>query len=226
MNVVIIEDEGLSALFLQEIIKDLHHNVVGVFDNSNTLLPFLKSHQVDLILMDININGPLDGIQTANIVHRQYPDISFVYLTSYKDSETIKSAQAVQPLGYLIKPILESDLEAIMMVVEGYKKSCVRVTPTKIRLEKYSYDIKSKILYRNKEAIYLSKNEKVCIDTLISNIDTYISSEQLIATIWGDEENRVVSLRELVYRLRKKLPNLPLKSTPNVGYILSSSKKI
>ena len=226
MNVVIIEDEGLSALFLQEIIKDLNHNVVGVFDNSNTLFPFLTNHQVDLILMDINIKGPLDGIQTANIAHSQYPDILFVYLTSYKDSETIKSAQEVKPLGYLIKPVLESDLEAIMMVVDGYKKCCGSVTPTEIRLEEYSYDIKSKVLYRDDEAISLSKNEKVCIDTFVSNIDAYISSEQLIAIIWGDEENRVVSLRELVYRLRKKLPNLPLKSTPNVGYILSSSKKI
>lgn len=226
MNVVIIEDEGLSALFLEEVIKDLHHNVVGVFDNSSTLFPFLEKHQVDLILMDININGPLDGIQTANIAHNKYPDISFVYITSYKDSETIKSAQAVKPLGYLIKPILEGDLEAVMMVVDGCKKSSDRVAPTEIKLEKYSYDIESKILNRDNEAIFLSKNEKACIDALVSNIDIYISSEQLISTIWKDEENRLISLRELVYRLRKKLPNLPLKSTPNVGYILSSSKKI
>ncbi|MCX6075554.1 MAG: response regulator [Campylobacterales bacterium] len=72
MNIVIIEDEGLTALFLQEIIKDLHHSVVGIFDNSDALFSFLKNNQVDLIFMDIKINGSLDGIQTANLAHNKY----------------------------------------------------------------------------------------------------------------------------------------------------------
>ncbi len=222
MNIVIIEDEGLTALFLQEIIKDLHHTVVGIFDNGQELLLFLKNNQVDLIFMDININGSLDGIQTANLVHNKYPNISFVYLTSYKDSETIKSAQAVKPLGYLIKPVLESDLEAILMVVDGYKKSYVKDETTEILFEQYSYNTKTKTLYTDNRVIALSKNEILCIDALVRNRNTYISSEQLIATIWKNEENRVDSLRELIYRLRKKLPNLPLHSSPNIGYILTT----
>lgn len=226
MNVVIIEDEGVTALFLQEIIKDLHHNVVGVFDNSTTLFPFLQSNQVDLIFMDININGPYDGVQTASMVHNKYPNISFVFLTSYKDSETIKSAQAVKPLGYLIKPILESDLEAILMVVDGYKKSHLKVESNEIAFGEYNYNIKTKTLYIDNKAVPLSKNESICIHTLVSGKDTYISSEQLMANIWDDEDNRVVSLRELIYRLRKKLPNLPLSSSSNVGYILNSSEKV
>ena len=223
MNVVIVEDEGVTALFIQEVIKDLHHTVVGVFDNANELFTFLKSNQVDLIFMDINIKGPHDGIQTANITHARYPNISFVYLTSYKDSETIRNAQAVKPLGYLIKPIVESDLEAIMMVVDGYKNSYIKVEPTQILFEHYSYDCKTKTLYANNKIITLSKNELLCMDALIHNRNTYISSEQLIATIWKHEQNRLDSLRELIYRLRKKLPNLSLHSSSNIGYILRTS---
>ncbi len=221
MNIVIIEDEGLTALFLEEIIKDLHHAVVGVFDNGRALLSFLKNNQVDLIFMDIN--GSLDGIQTANLAHGKYPDISFVYLTSYKDSETIKNAQAVKPLGYLIKPVVESDLEAILMVVDGYKKSYLKDETTEIPFEQYIYNTKTKTLYTDNRVIALSKNELLCIDALVRNRNTYISSEQLITTIWEHEENRVASLRELIYRLRKKLPNLPLHSGANIGYILSTS---
>ncbi|MFA6192395.1 MAG: response regulator [Sulfurimonas sp.] len=226
MNIVIIEDEGLTALFLQEIIKDLHHTVVGVFDNGQELLSFLKSNQVDLIFMDININGSLDGIQTANLTHSKYPNISFVYLTSYKDSETIKNAQAVKPLGYLIKPVVGSDLEAILMVVDGYKKSCIKDETTEVLFEQFSYNTKTKTLYVDTKMIALSKNELLCIDTLVRNRNTYISSEQLIATIWNNEENRIDSLRELIYRLRKKLPNLPLHSGSNIGYCLNTSQDI
>lgn len=225
MNIVIIEDEGVTALFLQEIIKDLHHNVVAIFDNSSELFLFLKENKVDLIFMDININGSLDGIQTANMVHNKYSDISFVYLTSYKDSETIKSAQAVQPLGYLIKPVLESDLEAVLMVVDGHKNSSQRVEHTQITFGEYCYSTKTKTFSIDNITLTLSKNEYLCIDTLVKSKNMYVSSEQLIASIWENEENRTDSLRELIYRLRKKLPNLPLYSSSNIGYTLSSSKK-
>lgn len=223
MNIMIVEDEGVTALFLREIISDLGHNIVGVFDNSDALLTFLKNSSVELIFMDININGALDGIQTATIVHNKYPDISFVYLTSYKDSQTIKDAQAVKPLGYLIKPVLESDLEAIMMVVEGGKQIYKKSEPLEIIFAEYKYNIKTKTLSTNSEVIPLSKNELTCINTLVLNKNSYISSEQLIATIWREEKDRIVSLRELIYRLRKKLPNLPLHSNSNIGYALSTA---
>lgn len=226
MNIVILEDEGLTALFLKEVITDIDHDVIGVFDSSHDLLPFLKDNKVDLIFMDININGSYDGIQTAYLVQNKYPNISFVFLTSYKDSDTIKSAQAVKPLGYLIKPVLESDIEAVMMVVEGYKKSHVKMEPVEIVCGEYSYNINTKTLYTNNKVITLSKNEAICIQTLVSSRDSYISSEQLVAKIWGEEANRIVSLRELIYRLRKKLPSLPLSSSSNVGYMLSSSKNV
>lgn len=226
MNIVIIEDEGVTALFLKEIISDLGHNVVGLFDNGDALLTFLKNNNVDLIFIDININGALDGIQTATIVHNTYPDISFVYLTSYKDSQTIKEAQVVRPLGYLIKPVLESDLEAIMMVVEGCKHSYKKDESYEILFAEYKYNITTKTLSTNNKVIPLSKNKLICIDTLILNKNNYVSSEQLIAAIWNDDKDRTVSLRELIYRLRKKLPNLPLYSNSNIGYTLSTSKEM
>lgn len=221
MKIVIVEDEGVIALFLQSILQGFGHDVAAVFNNGNSLFTFLKSNSVDLIFMDININGSLDGIQTANTVHGRYPDISFVYLTSYRDSETIKSAQSVRPLGFLIKPVVESDIEAIMMVVEGYKNSSLKLLPEQIIFGEYCYKINS--LYKDDKIIALSKNEAICIKALVKNRNTYISSEQLISTIWENEADRIVSLRELVHRLRKKLPNLPLKSVPNVGYILSTT---
>ena len=220
MNIVIMEDEGIIALFFKEVIEDLNHKVVAVFDNSTALLDFLKSNQVDLIFMDINIRGQLDGIETANIVHDQYQNISIVFLTSYKDSDTIKNAQSVQPLGYLIKPVMESDLEAVLMVVQGYKLQRVATNNAVIHFLDYSYNLNTKTLFKEGVPLLLSYNEKVCLDMLIANKNNYVSTEQLIFTIWNKEENRIDSLRELIYRLRKKLPNLPLKSSSKIGYIL------
>ena len=123
MNIAIVEDEGITALFLKESIEEFGHCAVGMYDNSTPFLEFLQQNsEIDLDFMDIQINGKLDGIQLAYEISLKYPNISIVFITSFKDSDTIKSAKIVSPLGYLIKPVVESDLEAILMVVESFRK--------------------------------------------------------------------------------------------------------
>lgn len=225
MNIIIVEDEGITAFFLKEVIEDLEHKVVGVFDEGNSLLDFLKDNSVDVIFMDIQINGSMDGIQLANIIYRKYPDIKFIFLTSYKDSETILNAQVVKPMGYLIKPVVEKDIEAILMVVGGRDSISNQKKSNEIIFGEYMYDIENKSLYRGDEYISLAKNEHRCFHTLILHRDTTVSTEQLIFSIWGDEDGRLSSLRELTYRLRKKLPGIALMNIPNMGYILSTTSE-
>jgi DNA-binding response OmpR family regulator len=220
MNIVVVEDEGITAFFLKDAINETKHKVVGVFDNGNSVLSFLKDNNVDLIFMDINISGALDGIQTAQKAHIQYPNISFVFLTSYKDSNTITEAQIVKPLGYLVKPVTQSDIEAILMVVEGRRNSTNNSNSDEIICQNFKYNLKTKVLYQNEKIIHLSSNEQACLDIFISNRNHYISAKQLIKNIWGDDQNRESSLRELIYRLRKKLSCITLSSTPNIGYML------
>ena len=222
MNIIIVEDEGITAFFLKEVIEDLEHEVVGVFDEGNGLLDFLKDNSVDLIFMDIQINGSIDGIQLANIIYRKYPDIKFIFLTSYKDSETILNAQVVKPMGYIIKPVVEKDIEAILMVVGGRDSISNPKKNNKIIFGEYMYDLDTKTLYRGEEYIALAKNERSCFHTLILHRDTTVSAEQLIFSIWGDEDGRLSSLRELTYRLRKKIPGISLTNILNIGYILST----
>ena len=220
MNIVVIEDEGITAYFLQESINELGHEVVAMFDNGNELLNFLQKKSVDLIFMDINIKGSLDGVQLANIINEKYPSVLFVFLTSIKDSETIKSAQRVKPLGYLIKPIIASDLEAIMMVVEAHDKEIIENVD--ICLGEYRYNLNTKILSKDCQNISLGKNASLCLHTLVMSRNNYISGDQLTNSIWMGDKNDNTSLRELIFRLRKKLPDLPLTSTPNLGYMISS----
>lgn len=227
MNVVIVEDEGITALFLKEVVEDKFHNVVGVFDESATVLQYFNNDKkVDLILMDIKIKGTLGGVELANKLHIKYPDLSIVFITSFKDSETIKSAKVVSPIGYLIKPVIDKEIEAMLMVVESSisnrKKDDV-YDPNIVRCGKYVYNKSEKLLLLNSQIVYLSNNERECIDLLIKKRDSYVTYEEIINNIWNGENNREVSLRELMYRLRKKLPDLNLNNTPKIGYNLICS---
>jgi len=222
MNIAIVEDEGLTALFFKESLEELEHNVVGIFDNSEVFLEFVKiDSRIDLVFMDIQINGKLDGIQLAYELSIKYPDISIVFVTSFKDNDTIKSAKIASPLGYLIKPVVESDLNAILMVVESFKNRHQVEDIHIVHIGNYRYDRANQILSKDNKIIHLSEKEKICFDSLVSNINLYVSHEQLIAKIWNGENNRELSLRELMYRLRKKMPEISITNVSKIGYTLT-----
>lgn len=226
VNILIVEDEGITALFLDETLSSLQHDVKNCFDNAQEVLDFLnKDSNIDLIFMDINIKGSLDGISLAKEIKIKYPKIAFVFVTSYKDSMTISEAKYIKPYGYLIKPVLQSDIEAMMMVVDSHIGNDVdlkSIDKNIIKISNYTYNLENNILYKDEIPIALSLNETKCIEILFKNKNSYVSIEQLLQTIWNTEKD-ISSLRELVYRLRKKLPNLKINSTPNLGYIVIDS---
>lgn len=221
MKIIIVEDEAIMMLFLQECLEELGHEVVGCYNNADDLFDALSNNsEVDLILMDISIKGQTDGIKASHKIRKNYPYILLIFITSFKDSETIKDAKEVKPNGYMIKPIQEHDIEAALMLLDlPSKKSASDINI--LYIGEYKYNMQKQMIYKNDEIIKLSKKEHITLHILIKNINTYISQEQLILSVWNDDfHNRSNSLRELVYRLRKKLPLLEINSIPNIGYIL------
>lgn len=225
MKVAIVEDEAITAMFIEQCLLDAEHIVAGMFENAQSLFEFLDTnHSLDLIFMDIKINGDKDGIESACEIKSLYPHIQIIFLTSFRDSQTIQSAKAAKPIGYLIKPILESELEAVLMVTESTLQNSSQdkeAETFRINVAGYKYNPQLKEVYQNGVCIPLSFNEVVCFEYLLENKNSYVSQDKLIAIIWNGEKNRLASLRELIYRLRRKLPNLQIKSAAKIGYILN-----
>ncbi len=221
MKIIIVEDEGITSLFLSKAISSLGHEVLGIHDRGDTLLEYLKHHDADLIFMDINIRGSSDGIQTASFIQKKYPSISCVFITSYVDKETVTEACLVKPLGYLHKPILISDIEAILILVEAHRsmvhkdKSNDDALPS---LGAYSHDYKNLSLKYKNTFIKLSRQEHHCLHLLLSHHPHHVSKEQLYQTIWVDKAINPSTLRELISRLRKKMPDIEITNIPNIGY--------
>ncbi len=66
-------------------------------------------HHPDLVLMDIRLEGSMDGIQAADTIHRR-DGTPVIYLSAYADTQTVERAKVTEPLGYLIKPFDDSEL--------------------------------------------------------------------------------------------------------------------
>ncbi len=108
-RILIVDDDELASICLRSHVERMGYLVCGIAASSGDALDAIASASPALVLMDIMIEGQLDGVETAKLVLQQY-DLPIVYLTASADSETVERAKATSPFGYLIKPIEENAL--------------------------------------------------------------------------------------------------------------------
>jgi signal transduction histidine kinase len=115
IRVLVVEDERIVALHLKQQLTKLGYAVVAVVASGDQALQFLRQNHPDVVLMDINIEGNIDGIQTVAMMA---PDdfTPVVYLTAYSEEATLQRAAATNPYGYLLKPFSERELHATLQM--------------------------------------------------------------------------------------------------------------
>jgi len=109
LRVLIVEDEGIQAMALEETLERNGYQVVGIADHGIEAVEMLQHYVVDLVILDVNIKGNWDGIETARQI-QSVKKTPFIYLTAYMDSVTHQRAEETGPLAYLSKPYQESKL--------------------------------------------------------------------------------------------------------------------
>lgn len=110
-GILIVEDEFLIAEGIQEILEKLGYTVVGIESSGSKAIDKLKDTEPDLILMDINLKGDMDGIDTVHRIKKHF-NIPVIYVSAYGEDQLIERAQITEPYGYIIKPIKERELKA------------------------------------------------------------------------------------------------------------------
>ncbi len=110
-TILIVEDEPIIADDIAMILEKNGYKVSELVDNSLDAIDHLEKQNVQLVLLDINIEGDRDGIWLAHQINKQF-QLPFVFLTSYYDEKTLNRAQATHPKGYIVKPYDEGDLIA------------------------------------------------------------------------------------------------------------------
>ncbi|HEY9646611.1 MAG TPA: response regulator, partial [Chroococcidiopsis sp.] len=103
-KLLIVEDERLIALDIKQRLVQLGYEVVAIANHADAALQAVTQHMPDLILMDIHLQGAVDGIALAAQIQQQF-NLPVIFLTAHADSATLTQAKATQPFGYLVKPV-------------------------------------------------------------------------------------------------------------------------
>ena len=117
-RVLVVEDEVIVAMEIQDRLEHLGFAVTDTLTTGEAALKHVSEEAPDLILMDIRLDGAMDGIETAEAI-RAEQDIPVIFLTAYSDDRTLERAKAAAPYGYIVKPFEERELYAAVEVARN-----------------------------------------------------------------------------------------------------------
>ena len=108
-RILVVEDEGIVSIDLRQILDRLGYQVTATAFTGEEAVRIAQDSTPDLVLMDIGLKGEIDGIEAAQIISRDH-NIPVIFLTGYADDKTMERANALDPSGYILKPVDECEL--------------------------------------------------------------------------------------------------------------------
>ncbi|QSA95663.1 EAL domain-containing protein [Methylococcus sp. EFPC2] len=120
-RILIVDDDPMLAEHLRHKLESLGYACVGITGRGGEAVRLAADLKPDLVLMDIVLEGPVDGIAAAETIRRRF-DIPVIYLTAYTAPDFLERAKITEPLGYIIKPVEQRELLAVLSMA-FYKRS-------------------------------------------------------------------------------------------------------
>ena len=158
-RILVVEDESIVALDIQDRLEALGYEVPATASTGETAVELAGVLSPDLVLMDIQLAGWMDGIQAADYIRQRF-GIPVVYLTANADHPTVQRAKITEPFGYIIKPFDERELHTtIEMALYKHKsEQSLKESEERYRLlvelspEAIVVECDEKIVYANSAA--------------------------------------------------------------------------
>ncbi len=191
VSVLIVEDEELYADKLEMLLDKCGYLHQATVDNSTAALVQIKQSPPDLILMDVNIEGEYDGIELADMIHKEI-DIPILFITSLQDDMTFRRASRTNPVGFLEKPFTMTQMQrSIELVISKLDKSDKTITKS----EETPNEVFSKDYFFIKNR---NKLEKVRFSEIV-----YLEADGRYCQVFTEEKKYL--LRMSLQRLRERL---------------------
>lgn len=169
-RILVVEDEAIIAKDLQWRLQDMGYDVPFIVASGEEALTRVREDHIDLVLMDIMLQGKMDGIEAAGHMHSER-NIPVVFLTAYADDAMLQRAKITEPFGYLIKPVRDRELySTIEMALYKYKME-KRIRESEGKYRTLLENLPQKIFFKDRNSVYISCNENYAEDLKIEPED-------------------------------------------------------
>lgn len=241
-NILIVEDEIVTAMDIKEALNSLGYNIIGIATNIKKALKLLEENPCDLALLDISLKNNEDGIELSEKIAKQY-NIPFIFLTANDKNHTIERAIKHEPYGYILKPFKDAELkvtvELALKKFEDKQELTSKLQNTQkhyVALEKnlnseelnnkrfstlkygYVFDHKENKLFLEEKEISLNQKELRLFDILLKNKKSIVTNEIIENHLYDGEIVGEGALRGVLFRLRQKVDKNLIRSHSKLGY--------
>ena len=137
----VVEDSPVVALHIRRFLERSGYQVPSVVPSGEEAIEHVAASPPDLVLMDIQLEGRMDGIEAARVIWDRFA-VPVVYLTANSDQATFSRAVGGAPYGYLVKPFDERTLQATVEVaLKRYEDERARLDEAEQRMAKHTQDL-------------------------------------------------------------------------------------
>ncbi|NPA27520.1 MAG: response regulator transcription factor [Epsilonproteobacteria bacterium] len=175
-----------------------------------------KEKNPDILITDVRM-PKLNGIELIKKIRRENSKIPIIITSAYSDQDYLLEAIKLSLIEYIIKPMKEEDLKRVL------KESAKQLSNSSNLFfiqEGLFYDYKNKIFIRNGKKVTLTKKEIELVELLLLNRGNLVTKEKIENTLYSYEEAPPSALKNIIFKLRKKLPNDIIKTYGKLGYFI------
>jgi len=177
-RILICEDEGIVAIHIRSLLLAKGYAVAGVASSGEDAYQKALETRPDLVLMDIKLEGPTDGIAAAERIREQL-DIPLVYLTAYADEETLRRAKVTEPYGYLAKPFEDRDLYIAIQIALNRS-----TTDRKLRARERHLSLVNAIT----QAALATPDMKTLLQVLANQLGALVQADHCFIALWDENK--------------------------------------
>lgn len=191
-TILIVEDEMIIAANISLQLTHLGYEVTGIIPRAEEVLPHIRLHVPDILLLDINLKGDIDGIQLVHLIQKEFK-IPIIYLTANSDETNFNRAKETNPYAFISKPFKKLDLQrAIELTIIRIQNE--NETEKSIPIDNYVPFVLSDCIFVRSH----NKMVKVCINDIL-----FIEAERNYCKIHcKDKEHLLVTtLKDLEEKL-------------------------
>ena len=178
-----------------------------------------RKHRPDIVITDIKMPR-LSGLDLVKKIRLKDPETPIVVTSAYTDQDFLLASIKLSLVEYLVKPVKESDLSRVLAdcAAKLYREHHTQtpITPT------LSYDLENKQFVHEGTPILLTAKEIELVELLLAHRGNLVTKQTIEEKIYVYEEAPPSALKNLVFKLRKKLPVEIIETVGKLGYVIQT----